>query len=133
MNPARILILNFEPTKPIRLKAEIARPDRTPAQNRYLWAVPYELLHQHTGYEKEELHEWFCGNRWGWTTRRVPKTPGNPRGIVDTPIRSTTKDENGNPDICSAEDFVAIWEHAQRVGAKNGVVIPDPDPDWYKK
>ena len=26
--------------KPLRVKWEIARPDRTPKQNRYLWAVP---------------------------------------------------------------------------------------------
>lgn len=119
--------------KPVRVKWEIARPDRTPAQNRYLWAVPYELLHEATGYEKEELHEWFCGARWGWVDKPCPKTPSNPRGIKSVPVRSTTTDENGEHDICSAEDFVKIWEHAQRVGSKLGVVIQDPDPDWWKK
>lgn len=127
------LVLAFQPKHPIRLKFEVARPDRTPPQNRYWWAVPMELLHQATGYEKEELHEWFCGSRWGWIDRRCPKTPANPRGIESKPIRTTTTNENGEPDICSMEDFTAMWAHAQRLGAKHDTIIPDPDPDWWKK
>lgn len=123
----------YHPDKPIRLKWEIARPDRTAQQNKFLWAVPYELICQETGFEKEELHEWFCGQKWGWVDRKVPKTPNNPRGIESRPVRTTTRDENGELDICSREDFVSIWEHAMRVGAKIGVIIPDPDPDWWKK
>lgn len=129
---ASLWMLTFEVGKPIRVKLEIARPDRTEQQNKYLWAVPYELLSQLTGYEKEDLHEHFCGEQWGRYTKKVPKSKGNPSGIVERPIRTTTRNEHGDPDLCTAEEFVALWEKAQRVGAKLDIIIPDPDPNWWK-
>lgn len=126
-------LLSVYPGKPLRVKVEIARPDRTPAMNRYLWAVPYRMLSEVTGFTEEELHEWFCGDVFGWKDKRVPRTPTNPLGIASVPVRTTTRDENGEPDICSAEDFKRIWERAQQAGAKLGVFIPDPDPDYLTK
>lgn len=121
------------PGKPVRVKVEIARPDRTPKQNRYLWAVPYKMLKEVTGYTEDELHEWFCGQHFGWKDKPVPKTPHNPGGVASIPVRSTTRDENGQPDLCSTEDLSAMWELAQRIGAqKFGIFIPDPDPDYLK-
>ena len=128
---AKLLATVF-PGKPVRVTVEIAQPDKTPAQNRYLWKVPYKMLSDATGYEAEEIHEWMCGAIWGWKDRKCLKSPRNPEGIASTPIRSTTIDENGEPNKCSAEDMVRLWEKAQRVGAARGVVIPDPDKDWWK-
>jgi hypothetical protein len=133
---ARFLASVF-PGRPVRVKWEIARPDKTPAQNRYLWAVPYKLLEEHTGMEAEDLHEWNCGAQWGWKDKRVPKTPRNPSGIESTPIRTTTRDADGNPDPCSADEMEALWSRCQRKGAALGLLIPDPDPhmrkSWAKK
>ena len=36
---SKFLMVVF-PGHPVRIRVEIARPDRTPKQNRYLWAVP---------------------------------------------------------------------------------------------
>jgi hypothetical protein len=129
---ARLLETVF-PGKPVRVKVEIAQPDKTPAQNRYLWAVPYKMLSAETGMESEDIHEWNCGNQWGWKTKRVPKKPGNEVGVEQVPIRTTTTDENGEDDPCSMEDMLALWARAQKLGASLGVVIPDPDPDYFKK
>jgi hypothetical protein len=129
---AKFLMAAF-PGKPVRVKVELARPDKTPAQNRYLWAVPYKLLGEHLGMEAEELHEWNCGSQWGWKDRKCPKTPRNPEGVESVPIRTTTRDENGQPDLCPAEDMAALWERCQRLGANHGLLIPDPDPDYLKK
>lgn len=119
--------------KPLRVKWEIARPDKTPKQNRYLWAVPYCLLKEHTGYKETDLHEWNCGEQWGWTTRKGPKTPKNPDGVYSQPIRTTTTDENGEPDLCSSDEMQQLWERCQRIGATLGIVIPNPDPDYKAK
>lgn len=128
---AKMLTTIF-PGKPVRVTVEIAQPDKTPQQNKYLWAVPYKLLTGATGMEAEELHEWNCGREWGWKDRKCPRKPSNPEGVESVPIRTTTRDENGEANKCSAEAMVNLWERAQRLGATFGLVIPDPDPDWWK-
>lgn len=121
------------PGQPVRVRVEIARPDRTPKQNRYLWAVPYRMLKEVTGYTEDELHEWFCGQHFGWADKAVPKTPRNPSGVVSVPVRTTTRNAQGQPELCSAEDMSAMWALAQRIGAeKFGIFIPDPDPDYWR-
>ena len=119
--------------KPVRVKVEIARADKTPAQNRYLWAVPYRMLSDETGFSAEDLHEYFCGTLWGWRDRAGPKTPSNPTGIYSEPIRTTTRDESGAVDNCTADDMSRLWALAQYRGAKLGIVIPDPDPDYWQR
>ena len=128
---AKMLTTIF-PGKPVRVTVEIAQPDKTPAQNRYLWAVPYKLLSEVTGYEAEELHEWACGAMWGWKDRKCPRSPRNDEGIVSVPIRTTTRDANGEPNKCSAEDMGLLWLKLQKLGASFAIVIPDPDKDWWK-
>lgn len=130
---AKMLAVVF-PGKPVRVKWEIARPDRTPQENRYWWGVPIAMLSDATGYEKEELHEFFCGSYWGWKTTKCPKTPCNPEGQKSEPIRTTTTDADGNDDLCSEDDFLALWAMAQRRGAFLGIAIPDPDKHhWLNK
>ena len=119
--------------KPVRVQVAIAQPDKTPAQNRYLWAVPYAMLEPVLGMEKEDLHEWNCGAQWGWTTKKVPKKPSCPDGWESVPIRSTTIDADGNDNACTAEEMTQLWERMQRLGARHDVIIPDPDPDYWKK
>lgn len=126
-------LLSVFPGKPVRVKWEIARPDKTPSQNAYLWAVPYKLLSEVTGYEAEEIHEWNCGQQWGWKDRKRPKTPRSPEGVESVPVRTTTRDENGMPNNCSADEMVELWSRAQRLGAQYGIFIPDPDPDYWKR
>jgi hypothetical protein len=120
------------PGKPVRLRWEIARADKTPAQNRFLWAVPYTLLSAVTGFEKEDLHEWNCGAEWGWKDKPCPKSPRNPEGVESVPIRTTTRDENGEANKCSAEEMESLWSRCQRKGATLGIFIPDPDPHMRK-
>lgn len=125
---------SIHPGHPLRVLVQIARPDKTPAQNRYLWAVPYAMLEEASGMEKAELHEWNCGMQWGWKNRKVPVKPSNPNGFESVPIRTTTEDADGNDDPCSAEELTQLWERAQRLGAvRFNIVIPDPDPDYLKK
>lgn len=104
--------------------------DRTTQQNRYLNGVPYKLLGEHFGYERDEISEQMCGQRWGWRQKRVPKTPNNRRGIRDVPMRTTTTDENGERDVLDTREFWEYVEFLQRFGAKYDVFIPDPDPSY---
>lgn len=133
LRPLMDVIAAYQPKKPVRVEYKIAMPDKTPAQNRYLWAVPYTMLAEHTGMDKEELHEWNCGQQWGWTTKRVPRKPSCPDGLESVPIRTTTENADGEPDPCSMEDMLELWARAQRLGATFDMVIPDPDPDYWRK
>jgi hypothetical protein len=114
--------------KPINVRVSIARPERTPDQLKYLWGVAIDMLSRHAGYEKDDVHEYLCGQFWGWKPKRVPGGE-----TVDVPIRTTTKDENGECDVIDGKTFWDYVEFVQRVGARQGVIIPDPDPNYKIK
>lgn len=113
-----------------RISIKQEADDRTTQQNRYLNGVPYKLLGSHFGYERDEISEQMCGLYFGWRQKKVPRTPHNPAGIRDVPMRTTTTDENGERDVLDTRDFWEYVEFLQRFGAKYGVLIPDPDPSY---
>jgi hypothetical protein len=114
-----------------KIVAEPARNDRSPSANAYLWAVPYKMLSEHTGYEADELHEFFCGQVFGWKDKKVPKTPRNPDGITSVPVRTTTTDEKGKRRVLTTAEFSDFVAYIQRFAAvKCGVIVPDPDPAY---
>jgi hypothetical protein len=108
----------------------IVRPfkrSRTNQQCRYERGVACVLLAQATGYEPEEVHEYLCGSYWGWKQVKCPKTPHNPNGVRDVPLRTTTTNFRGERDVLSKQDFSDFVAYIQRFGAEHGVIIPDPD------
>ena len=42
----------------IRITVSKFERSRSNQQNRWLWGVAYELIADHTGHDKEEIHEW---------------------------------------------------------------------------
>lgn len=114
----------FAPDKPVNVKWGIAKPDRTPWQNRYLWGVAYAMLSEATGYEAQDVHEYACIHHFG---SKLRKAPGG--RMIESPIRTTTTDADGNADLLDGEEFWRFVEWVQRLGAKAGIVIPDPEPD----
>ena len=121
---AKMLTTIF-PGKPVRVTVEIAQPDKTPKQNAYLWAVPYKMLSEHTGFEVEEISEYLCGMHFGWKEKKLPGGR-----TVEVPRRTTTKDENGERDVLKFDDFWKYVRWIQRVGDNQGIRIPDPDKNY---
>lgn len=115
----------YQEGKPVNVKVSIARPERTIPELRYLWGVPYKLLGEAMGFEPDEISEYLCGCFFGW---RPKKLPGGREQIV--PLRTTTTDEDGNRDVIEGEPFWKYVAWIQRVGARHGLVIPDPDPNY---
>ena len=112
----------FQLGKPVNVKLSIARPERTPPQLRYLWGVVYKLLAEHAGYEPNDVHEYLCIQFFGSKPKRLPGGR-----TAEVPIRTTTVDENGSRDVLDGREFWEYVEFVQRVGARAGVVIPDPE------
>jgi hypothetical protein len=121
-------LLRFEPARPVNVKFGIARPERTPKQCRYLNAVAYQLLADHAGYDKDDVREYCNGLYFGWREKALPGGR-----IEQVPIRTTTTDEDGNRDVLEGRPFWDYVAWLQRFGARHGVHIPDPDPDYKLK
>lgn len=121
-------------TKAWKVRCVLLRNERSTEQNGYLWSVPYKLLSEHTGFEPDELHTYFCGSFFGWRDRRIPKTPRNKEGYVSVPVRTTTRDENGARDVLDWKRFSDFVAFIQRLAATMlGVLVPDPDPLWRER
>jgi hypothetical protein len=126
---AQIALSRLDPSEAWRITAEPVKAQRSHSQNAYLWAVPYKLISEVTGYEVEEVHEYMLGRFFGWKDKKVPKTPRNPSGVESVPVRTTTTDEHGKRSVLSVDAFSEYVAFIQRFGAmKLGLVIPDPDP-----
>jgi hypothetical protein len=112
-----------------RVVIEPVAVERTLQQNRYLNGVAYKMISEVTGYERQEIHEYFLGLFFGWREKKVPRKPSNPKGVESVPVRTTTVDETGKRRVLSTEDFWKYVEFLQRFAAeKLHLVIPDPDP-----
>jgi len=84
----------------------------------------YEPIAEHMGYDREDIHEWFCGRFFGWRDVKVPKTPRNPEGLASVPVRSTTRDENGKRSVIDTTTFSRFVDMVDRVAAQAGVYVP---------
>lgn len=97
---------------------------RTLDQNAALFAVAYPPLRDHTGSTVDELHQFMCGEYFGWVEFELfGRTQWRPR-------RSTTADDAGRRAVLSRAEFAAFFEFVRQRGAEVGVLIPDPDPFW---
>jgi hypothetical protein len=114
-----------------KIVAEPVKHVRSASQNAYLWAVPNKMISDKTGYEAEEVHEYLCGQYFGWKDKKVPKKPRNAEGIESVPIRTTTTNENGKRCILTTMQFADYVDFVQRFAAqKLHLIIPDPDPAY---
>lgn len=123
----------LDPAKQWELIVRPFKRSRSNPQNSYERGVACVLLANAIGYDPDDVHDYLCGTYWGWTDESCPKTPNNPRGVKDVPVRTTTTNEHGDRDVLSKQDYWDFVEFIQRFGAKHGVLIPDPDPEYAKR
>jgi hypothetical protein len=98
---------------------------RSDAQNSYLWAC-YEIIHQETGHDKDELHTWFLGAHFGWTEYEIFGTKRK------RPRRTTTKNEEGKRAVLSTVEFMEYIAFIQQKCAEIGIFIPDPHGEEFQ-
>ncbi len=99
---------------------------RSDAQRSALFGVAYKPLMEHMGLrgdrDKEDLHEFFCGEYWGWHPT-----------LRNKPLRTTTRNERGERDVIDTVTALDFYAFIQQYAAEQGVMVPDPDPFWREK
>lgn len=99
---------------------------RSSKQNAALFGVAYPPIMEHMGLrgeaERKEIHEYFCGEYWGWKEKVIFGKKKH------TPKRTTTRNEEGKRDLISKPDMCDFYAFVQHKGAESGVFVPDPDP-----
>lgn len=120
--------MNLAIGKSWRFKWKVAKPERSEKQNKALWGCAYRYLTKDTGNDADSMHEYFCGEFFGWKKVQVfGRQKLKPR-------RTTTTDEEGNTDIISTLRFMEFYEFIQRrMAMEYGFNVPDPDPNWKQR
>lgn len=95
---------------------------RSDSQNNALWGVAYKTIRDETGNDMDDLHDYFCGEFFGWVEKTVMgQTKRSPR-------RTTTRDEEGKRSVMTTLEFSQFYEFVQQKAAEvAGVYVPDPN------
>jgi hypothetical protein len=104
---------------------------RSVSQNNALFGVAYPPIMEHCGLrgerDREDLHSYFCGEFWGWVEYDLlGKRKHRPK-------RTTTTNEDGKRDVISTTEFMDFYAFVQQRAAEQGILVPDPDPEWFMK
>ena len=108
---------------PLSVECKPWRRSRSNDQNAYLWSM-YGPIADAMGFDKSDLHEFFCGKFWGWKDVKIPRTPRNRDGFMSVPVRTTTRDENGKRSVIDAKTFSEFVDLVDRTAAQAGVYVP---------
>lgn len=101
------------------------KKERTLQQNKALFGCAYAHLRKATGNDKEDLHEYFCGEYFGWEESKVMgKKKLKPK-------RTTTTGYDGERDVISTADLQDFYAFIQQRSAEHCYYVPDPDPRWF--
>lgn len=117
---------NLDPEKKWQITFEEKKDPRTNYQNRTLFGLKYPVLMEFMGLrgddDRQALHEYFCGEYFGW--KRV-EIMGR---VKQRPSRITTTNEHGERDVLPPDQFWDFVEFVDQRAAENGCPLPDPDP-----
>ena len=125
------LLAAFLPGRELTVTIEEAKVERSDLQRRSLFGCAYKALMAQMGLagesEKNDLHEFLCGEFWGWREKNIMGQ------IHRYPIRTTTRGEDGKRDVISVREQLDFYAWIQRRAAENGYDVPDPDKEWFRK
>ena len=120
------LVQAFLPGRELVVTVEEAKEERSEKQRRSLFGCAYKALMEQMGLsgagEKDDLHEFICGEFFGWREKRIM---GEVRRY---PVRTTTRGEDGKRDVISVRQQLELYAWIQRRAAEHGYDVPHPDP-----
>lgn len=96
------------------LAAKPYKRKRSNLANSYYWAAVIRTIAEHTGHDGPELHEYLCGEAYGWIEKEYPTR------TIQRPARTTSG--------MTAADFGNHIEWARSWAARElGLIIPEPN------
>lgn len=102
------------------------RKTRSNEQNNALWGVAYVAIHEASGNDPEDMHEYFCGEYFGWVERSMfGQRKKRPR-------RTTTTDASGRRSVLTTIEFMDFYAFIQRRMAEHGIYVPDPNEEMSR-
>ena len=102
--------------KPWRVDIKPYRKERSVPQIRYFWGVVVKIICDETGNDPNDMHDWLCGECFGWETREVM---GSQRKVPARTISSPKK--------LSTEEMEEFNEWCRARMAQEGILIPLPN------
>jgi hypothetical protein len=93
---------------------------RSNEQNAYLWRAVYQPLVEAAGYTKDDWHEYFCGERWGWVEHHKPTGE-----IEKRPARTTTTGFDGKRSVLNGTEFRAFVDWIEPQAADRGAFVQE--------
>ena len=121
------LLVDVLPGKFLAITIGPKKRARSTLQNKALWGCAYPALRKQMGADVNDLHEFFCGEYFGWVEYEIMGR------IKLKPFRTTTRDDQGNHDVISTVEMSDFYAAIQRKAAENGFDAPDPDPNWWQE
>ena len=85
--------------------------------------MAYKILRQSTGNEIDSLHEYFCGEWFGWKKEIVFGRE------QQKPMRTLTRDYDGKKSPIDTKSFIDFYLFLQERAARIDVMIPEPFPN----
>lgn len=109
--------------KPIEVVVGKYHKPRTPEANAYLWAVPYAMMSEASGEERQEIHMVMCRQYFG---EKVVEIMGEK---YSRPVRTTTTNEKGEAEWLGPGPFAEFVDYVIRQAAFwYGLDVPPPTP-----
>lgn len=105
---------------PLSVACDKWRPTRSNEQNAYLWRAVYQPLVEIAGFTKDDWHEYFCGERWGWVERAKPSGD-----IERLPARTTTTGFNGKRSVLNKDEFREFVDWIEPQAAERGAFVQE--------
>lgn len=109
-----------------RVSVEAAKSERSLQQNKYLFGVAYKLISEHTGWEKDDIHQHCLKKHFGVRLKKVPPSRECPEGLQEVPVRTTTTDEQGRRCVLGKMAFAEFVDFVIRFAANVDVYVPAP-------
>ena len=109
------LILKLDLQFPWEIEVKRYRKKRSNAQLAYFYAGIVKPICDETGNDQQTIHDFLCGNRWGWKENTVF---GQVRKV---PVRTLT-----SPEPLPVEDMVTFCEWCVAEMAQHGILLEPP-------
>ena len=114
---AVVSMLSHLPPKPFAVAVEVWKKPRTNQQNAYLWGVVYPAVIEGggealAGWTRDDLHEYFLGECFGWETLH---------GFGRKRLRPLKRSSS-----LTKQEFTDYLMHIEAKCADMGILIPHP-------